>query len=104
MHIQINTDHNIHGSDALAAEMEAIIESTLGRFDTQITRIETHLSDENSSKGGSDDKRCVMEARLEGRRPIASSHEAADLELAVRGAAGKLKTMIESELGKLAAR
>lgn len=101
MHIQINTDQNVEGSDAFADQMKAIIESTLNRFSEHITRVEVHLSDENSDKAGINDKRCLMEARLEGRQPIAVTHQAANLDLAVQGAAGKLKNMIESNLGRL---
>ena len=101
MHIQINTDKNVEGPDAFADLMKAIIESTLNRFSEHITRVEVHLSDENSDKAGINDKRCLMEARLEGRQPIAVTHQAANLDLAVRGAAEKLKHMIESTLGRL---
>ena len=101
MHIQINTDQNVEGSDAFSDQTKAIIESTLNRFSEHITRVEVHLSDENSDKAGINDKRCLMEARLEGRQPIAVTHQAANLDLAVQGAAGKLKNMIESNLGRL---
>lgn len=104
MHIQINTDKNVDGSDAFADQMKAIVKSTLNRFGEHITRVEVHLSDENSDKAGINDKRCLMEARLEGRQPIAVTHQAANLDLAVQGAAGKLKNMIESSLGRLSNR
>lgn len=101
MHIQINTDKNVESPDAFADQMKAIVESTLKRFSEHITRVEVHLSDENSNKAGINDKRCLMEARLEGRQPIAVTHSAAHPDLAVRGAAEKLKHMIESTLGRL---
>lgn len=101
MHIQINTDKNVEGPDAFSDQMKAIVESTLNRFDEHITRVEVHLSDENSDKAGINDKRCLMEARLEGRQPIAVTHRAANSDLAVRGAAEKLKHVIESTLGRL---
>jgi ribosome-associated translation inhibitor RaiA len=63
--------------------------------------VEVHLSDENSHKSGQMDKRCVMEARLEGRQPSAATHQAATLDLAIDGAADKLARMIESTLGRL---
>jgi ribosome-associated translation inhibitor RaiA len=43
----------------------------------------------------------MMEARLEGRQPIAVTDEAATVELAVNGAADKLARLIEHTLGKL---
>ncbi len=35
--------------------------------------MEVHRSDENGSKSGQNDKRCVTEARLEGRQPVAGN-------------------------------
>jgi ribosome-associated translation inhibitor RaiA len=58
-----------------------------------ITRVEVHLTDERGPS--------MMEARLEGRQPIAVTDEAATLDLAVDGAADKLAKLIEHTLGKL---
>ncbi len=101
MHIQLNTDHNIQGSEALAAQVEAVVAGALGRFVEQVTRVEVHLSDENGGKGGADDKRCLMEARLEGRKPTVVTHHAATVDVAMVGAADKLARVIESTLGRL---
>ena len=102
MQVQINTDHNIEGHEALAAQVSGVVESALSRFSDHITQVEVHLSDENSDKkGGNDDMRCMMEARLEGRQPIAVTHQAATLDQAVDGAADKLASLIESTLGRL---
>ena len=101
MQIQINTDNHINGRERLASEAEAAVQSALENFAAQITRVEVHLSDENSHKGGEHDKRCAMEARLEGRRPVAVTHEADTITQAIRGAAGKLERSLESTLGKL---
>ena len=101
MQVLTNTDRNIAGSEALSALVEASVTETLGRFLEQVTRVEVHLSDENSKKGGADDKRCLMEARLEGRPPTAVSHRASTMQLAIQGAAGKLARAIESTIGRL---
>lgn len=101
MHIQTNTDRNIAGSEGLAAQAQTVVESALARFSDQITRVEIHLSDENGARGGAEDKRCLMEARLEGRQPIAVTHQAPTVEQAMEGAADKLKRSIESTLGRL---
>ena len=102
MQIQINTDHHIDGHEALATQVSGVVESAMSLFSDHITRVEVHLSDENSDKkGGNDDLRCVMEARLEGRQPVAVTHQAATLEQAVDGAADKLTRLIESTLGRL---
>jgi len=102
MQIQVNTGHNIEGHKALAAQVSGVVESALSRFSDRITRVEVHLSDENSDKKvGHDAMRCMMEARLEGRQPIAVTYQAASLDEAVDGAADKLTRMIESTLGRL---
>lgn len=101
MQIQINTDHNIEGHEALAARVSGVIENALGHFSDHITRVEVHLSDENSDKKeGYDTMRCMIEARLEGFQPIAVTDQATTLDEAVDGAADKLVNLIESTLGK----
>lgn len=102
MQIQINTDHNIEGREALADQCRVVVESALSRFSDQITRVEVHVSDENSDKkGGHGEMRCMMEARIEGRQPIAVTHQAASLDQAVDGAADKLNRLIGSTIGRL---
>ena len=102
MQIQLNTDANIEGHEAMATWIRSTVESALKRFSDHITRVEVHLSDENSDKkGGNDDMRCVMEARMEGRQPVAVTHHGATVDQAVDGAADKLHRMIESTLGRM---
>jgi ribosome-associated translation inhibitor RaiA len=101
MQVQINTDHNMAGHEALAAQVSGVVESALRRFSAHIPRVEVHLSDESSHSRGQNDKRCMMEARLEGRQPIAVTHQAATVDQAVDGAADKLTRLIESTLGRL---
>jgi ribosome-associated translation inhibitor RaiA len=101
MKIQINTDNHIEGREELAEEAKATVESTLGHLVEHITRVEVHLSDENSGKGGSHDKRCMMEARLEGHQPLAVSDEAESIGQAIEGAAEKLKKSLDHTLGRL---
>jgi hypothetical protein len=101
MQIQVNTDNHITGREDVVRLVHSCVEGAVGRFAEQITRIEAHLSDENSHKSGTDDKRCLLEARLAGLKPIAVSHHAPTIELAVTEAAGKLERSIESVLGRL---
>lgn len=102
MQIQVNTDRNIEGHEALTAHISGVVEGALSRFLDHITRVEVHMSDEDSDKKGSTrDMRCMMEARLEGRQPIAVTHQAATLDLAIDGATGKLTRLIESTVEKL---
>jgi ribosome-associated translation inhibitor RaiA len=101
MQVQVNTDHTVEGHEALAARIRGVVENALSRVSDHITRVEVHLTDERSPKRGKNDKRCMMEARLEGRQPIAVTDEAATLDLAVNGAAHKLARLIEHTLDKL---
>ena len=102
MQIQINTDHNIEGDEVLVAQVSGVVEDALNRFSDHITEVEVYLSDENSAKkGGNNDIRCLMEARLEGQKPIAVIHHAATSEQAVDSAADKLARLIESTLERL---
>jgi ribosome-associated translation inhibitor RaiA len=101
MHIQINTDDNINQSDAQPEQTEATINNVLARFADQVTRVEVHLSDENSDKkSGNSDIRCLLEARLEGLQPVAVTDEAATVGQAVDGAARKMRSSLDSMLGK----
>ena len=100
MQIQINTDHNIKGHETLVAKLSSSIENALSRLSNHITRLEVHISDVNGNKPGPNDKRCMMEARLEGRKPIAVTDLAATLDQAVDGAVNKLISMIDSILGR----
>lgn len=101
MKIQLNTDVHIDGTEALAAQVSATVEHALERFSAHITRVEVHLSDENGGKSGQQDHRCMLEARLEGRQPVAVTDHAATLEQAVQGAAHKLAHLLDTTLGRL---
>lgn len=101
MQIQVNTDKNIEGSARMSAYFTDTLHDALDRFADQVTRIEVHLSDENAQKEGGDDKRCLLEARLKGLKPIVVSHNAENLDFAVSGAIDKLVKSLESTIGKL---
>ncbi len=101
MKIQLNTDKNISGNEKLESYLNSLIKEELSLFSDHITRIEVHLADENSHKKGENDKRCMLEARLENRQPIAVTSHANTVEQAVNGALDKLKTSIETIYGRL---
>jgi ribosome-associated translation inhibitor RaiA len=101
MKIQINTDDNVNQSDAQPEQTEGTIRDILDRFADRVTRVEVHLSDENSDKKfGIADMRCLLEARLEGLQPLAMTDEAATVDQAVEGAARKMRRALDSILGK----
>jgi len=102
MQIQVNTDNQIQGGQELNRQVENAVESALSRHIRRITRVEVHLSDQNSTrKSGERDKRCTLEARLSGLQPITVSKQADSLDLAVDKAAEALAKAIGRTLDKL---
>ena len=104
MKIQIDTDDNIDGSAEFERQTEVIVQGALGHLTEHVTRVEIHLSDENADKAGGRDKRCMMEARLEGHQPIAVTDEAESMAQAIAGAADKLRRSLDHTLGRLSDR
>ena len=100
MQIQINTDHSIEGHETLTTQISGVVENALSRLSDHITRVEVHVTDESSHKSSPNDKRCVMEARLEHHQPIAVTDHAATAEQAAEGAADKLARLIENTIGR----
>lgn len=101
MTVQFNTDNNIKGNEEFTAPYIARIEEELSRYSQQITRIEVHLSQEGGNKNGFREIRCMIEARLEGRQPIAVTNQAGTHDQAVVGALDKLTVSLETILGRL---
>lgn len=100
MIVQLNTDKNVEGTEALESRVNAMLEQHLGRFFPRLSRIEVHLSDSNAGKGGTDDKRCALEARLEGEDPLGTTHDDENVEKAIKGACDKLKIKLDSLIEK----
>ncbi len=96
MTIQFNTDNSISGNEEFSAPLVMSISEGLSGFSNLITRVEVHLSDENGPKDGLNDKRCMLEARLEGMQPIAVTNHADTYEQSVEGAIDKLKTSLDT--------
>jgi len=101
MNIQFNSDKNLTVHAEYEASLSGMLKDELSRFSEHITRLEVHLSDENGSKEGQNDKRCLLEARLKGRNPIAVTEDANTYDLAVSGATEKLKSSLDKITGKL---
>lgn len=90
-----------HSSQALDEQIRESLGSTLGHLTDKLTRIEVHLGDENASKTGPNDKRCLLEARPKGLDPIAIETHGTDYYDTVHDAAGKLKRALTTKFGKL---
>jgi ribosome-associated translation inhibitor RaiA len=101
MKIQFNTDKTINGDERLQVFFSDLISKRLDRYDSHVTRIEVHISDENGKKEGVNDIRCLLEARFEGRQPIVVSEQTDTIEKAVSGAIEKMKAALDTVLGRM---
>lgn len=102
MKIQINTDKNVQHDPSVVRHVEQTVDAVLGRFASDITRIEVHLSDVNGERKGDDDRVCKIEARLAGRQPMVVSDSAATIASAISGATRKMQHAISTSLGRRA--
>jgi hypothetical protein len=100
MKIQFNTDKTISGEERQQDFFSDLIAKELDRFQSHISRIEVHISDQNGKKEGVNDILCLLEARLEGKKPIAVSNQSNTIETAVSGATDKLKAALKTILGR----
>ncbi len=101
MLIQFNADKNLTVHEDFNDKLSTLLKDKLSRFSEHITRIEVHLSDDNGSKQGPDDKKCLLEARVEGRPPVAVSATAKNYEVAVEAAISKLRSSLDTIFDKL---
>jgi len=97
MRIQVNT-HDTAGDDDFTGRVEVAIRDGLSRFEEQLTRIEVHLADVNAGKGGAADKRCMIEARPTNHQPVAVTHQAETIPLALDGAIDKAVRALDKAL------
>lgn len=100
MQVHVNTDNNIEGSARMTAYFTDTLRESLSRFNGQITRIQVHLSDENAHKQGDNDKRCLLEARVKGIKPVVVTADGENLDIALSGAIDKLIKSLESVIDK----
>ncbi|MGH9595373.1 MAG: HPF/RaiA family ribosome-associated protein [Edaphobacter sp.] len=102
MQVQINSDNNISMHTKLSDSIGAYINNVLQRFAPYLTRVEVHLTDENSKKSGPNDKRCVLEARPKRHHSLVVTNASNDIETAFSGAAAKMHRQLENTYGRLA--
>lgn len=101
MHVEISTDNKINGNAALIAELTSVIRHDLAHHEAHVTRVEAHLQDTNAGKAGPEDIECMLEVRLKGQQPIVTRDASETVEKATKGAASKMKALLETTLGKL---
>jgi Sigma 54 modulation protein / S30EA ribosomal protein len=100
MKIQVNSDKSIAVDLSLTRVVEGEVKHALNRFAARLTRVEVHLSDIDSRKNGQADKRCLIEARPAGNRPLSVSANATKLGFAISEAAGKMQRRLTTFLGR----
>ena len=101
MKIQVNSDASIAVDRRMIEFVREEVNRAIGRFRAKLTRVEVHLSDVNSYKFGTHDKRCLIEARPAGKRPLVVSAAAGRMNAAVRSSLSKLKTVLETSFGRI---
>jgi len=101
MEILINTDNNIEGTAEMIAYFKTSIAENLDRFSNHLTRIEVKISDQNGDKSVGNDKKCVMEARIKGMQPTVVTSHSPTVEKAIKEASDKLKTALDTVMGRL---
>lgn len=99
MHIEISSK-GFSTTEAMREHITSHIESALHAVADRLTRIEVHLGDTNASKGGPDDKRCMIEARPKGGDPIAVEHFGSDVYDTVEETASKLRRALQTKFEK----
>jgi hypothetical protein len=98
--VYVKSDKTISVDDRVVAFVEGEADHALGRYKRRLTRLDVHLSDENSHKAGGKDKRCVMEARPAGHSPLVVKTAAATVRSAVHDSLTKLESALEKSLAR----
>jgi ribosome-associated translation inhibitor RaiA len=102
MQININTDNHIEGSDRRETYFTEVLQQKLKRFDDHVTSLEIHITDENGKdRTAAADIRCLMEARVNGMKPMAVTCHADTVEKAIGQATEKMKHLLEHTFDKL---
>lgn len=100
MQVIINTDNNVELSEQASDGLSERVQEVLARFDSSLTRVEVHLSDESAGRNTGDDIRCVVEARPEGVKPESVTNNGPTSENALNGALHKMTAVLDTTLGR----
>jgi len=101
MTILINRGENVETNERTTEYFSDAVKKDLDRFSEYLTRIEVHFSDINADKGGPQDKKCVIEARVKNREPLAVTAQDDAMEKAFNSALGKVKASMTTIVGKM---
>lgn len=100
MQVRVNANHTVQTQESLERWATQTLTQALQRFADDVTSLEVHFSDENGERMSPDQRRCMIEARLNGHVPVAVSDHAERLDDALRGATEKLKHALDRALAK----
>lgn len=101
MIIQTNYS-NIEKSDSLEAMTRDTVTDKLGHLTDRLTRVEVHLYDDSSpTKQTPGDKRCLMEARPKGMKPMVVEANGDDFFKVVNDTATKLARVVQKTFDRL---
>jgi ribosome-associated translation inhibitor RaiA len=98
MQVQVNHDNHVHIGEEVSSRLAGVVAGALAHFGDRITSVAMHLGGEH---GGDAEKRCMLEARLANYPPVAVTHLAETLQLAIDGALEKLDHALTRRLGRL---
>ena len=100
MKIQVNSDNSIAVDASMTRFVKGEVKRVLARFAKRLTRVEVHLSDVDKRKTGQADKRCLIEVRPAGARPLSVSAKATKMAAAVGQALGKMQRSLTTFFGR----
>jgi pyruvate/2-oxoglutarate dehydrogenase complex dihydrolipoamide acyltransferase (E2) component len=100
MKIQANSDKTIQVDATLTRFVEDEASRLLDRFAKKLTRVEVHLSDIDNTRTGQADKRCLVEARPAGDRPLTASATTTTTESSVTEALKKMQRLLTTFFGR----
>ncbi len=105
MKIQVNSDSSVEGSEAHALTVETTIHSALDRYGDRLTRVEAHLSSDDSGADTSHPGiRCLLEARPTGMDPVVVTGSGDTIERACHDATQKMQSLLDSTFGRIDSR
>ncbi len=95
MQVQVNFVE-LSRTQAIDDHVQERVDHAVERFADRVTRVEVHLHDENGhGHAHGVPKRCIMEARLAGHKPMVVEHADEDLYQAITECANKLHRAVE---------
>ncbi len=103
MKLQINYAE-MESTPAIEQRITDKVDHALRHTGEHVTRVEVHVRDDNRGKGGPNDKRVTMEARIAGRQPLVVEDTGSDLYRVIDSSAEKLRRAVKNELERLAAK